>query len=197
MPLRRQWEARFALPVFVENDPTPAAMGEYYFGIARHVGDFIYLSTAVTGLGGGIVMDGPLYRGSSGYAGEIGHLTLDPHGELCGCGKRGCWETFLDVRRIIAQVRAALATDCEAAGPGDGTPRAPSLLCALAAGRPEQLTFDQIAVAARAGDELALDAMRRVAEALGAGIANLANIFNPRLVVVGGFFAPFATCSFP
>ena len=197
VPLRQQWEARFGLPVFVENDANAAAMGEYYFGIARHIGDFIYLSTAVTGLGGGIVMNGQLYRGSSGYAGEIGHLTLDPHGELCGCGKRGCWETFLDIRRIIAHARAALADGCGAAEPGDSPAQAVSLLCAMTAGRPERLTFDQIVTAARDGDDLALDALRHVAEALGAGIANLANIFNPRLVVVGGFFAPFCDLLIP
>lgn len=197
VPLRQQWQARFALPVFVENDANAAALGEYYFGIARSVQDFIYLSTTAVGLGGGIVTNGQLYRGGSGYAGEIGHVTLDPHGELCGCGRRGCWETFLDTRRIIAHVRVALAESRQLVGPGDGAVQANSPLAAMTAGDPEGLTFEQIVAAARAGDGLALDALRHVANALAAGIANLANIFNPRMVVLGGYFSPLADLLIP
>jgi predicted NBD/HSP70 family sugar kinase len=92
VPLRLMWSQRFDLPIFVENEANAAALGEYYFGAARGVNSFIYLSAGI-GLGGGVLIDGKLFRGSNGYAGEVGHMTVDPEGELCGCGKRGCWET--------------------------------------------------------------------------------------------------------
>ncbi|MBN1262438.1 MAG: ROK family transcriptional regulator [Anaerolineae bacterium] len=169
----RRWAGRFSAPVFVENEANAAALGEYFFGVARAVRNLIYLSAGV-GLGGGILLNGKLFRGSGGYAGEIGHMTVDPGGDLCGCGKRGCWETLVGPRAIVRRVRAAL----------DSAPA--SLIRELAAGDLERLTVGVVVQAAEAGDPLALAALRDTGEYLGVGIANLINVFNPEMVVLGG-----------
>ena len=102
----REWSERFELPVYVENNANAAAIGEYYFGAARDVSDFIYIG-GEPGIGGGIVVEGELLRGRSGFAGEIGHMTVVPDGELCTCGKRGCWETVVGPQAVIADYQPA------------------------------------------------------------------------------------------
>ncbi len=171
-PLAEMWTQRFDLPVFVENDGNAAALGEYYFGAARGHNTFIYLSAGV-GLGAGIVLDGKLYRGSQGYAAEIGHMTIDPKGELCGCGKRGCLETVTGPRAVVRSVHQALDRG------------RPSL---LRSDRPasEVITFDMIVEASRQGDQVARQALIQAGRMLGLGVANLVNIFNPEMIVLGG-----------
>lgn len=173
VPLRLIWSQRFALPVFVENEANAAALGEYYFGAARGVDNFIYLSAGI-GLGGGLMIDGKLFRGSLGYAGEIGHTIVDPEGELCGCGLRGCWETQVGPRAVLRRIRQTLAA---------GTS---SVLSELSEGDLDRLTMDHIVQAARRSDSVALTALNGVAESLGLGIVNLIHIFNPELIVLGG-----------
>jgi glucokinase-like ROK family protein len=173
VPLRLMWSQRFDLPIFIENEANAAALGEYYFGVARGVDSFIYLSAGI-GLGGGVMIDGKLFRGSSGYAGEVGHMTVDPDGDLCGCGKRGCWETKVGPRAVLRGVRKILA---------DGMP---SLINDLAGGNLNQVTFDIVVKAARSKDPVALEALQSVGEYLGIGVVNLINIFNPELIVLGG-----------
>jgi len=172
VPLRALWEDRFALPVFVENEANAAALGEYYFGIAQHVQNLIYLSAGV-GLGGGIMINGNLFRGSSGYAGEIGHMTVDPHGLLCGCGKRGCWETLVGPRAIVRRVKEKVENDDD-------------VLARLADGSSSLVDVSGVVRAAEDGNEAARTALEEVGEQLGIGIANLVNAFNPQLVVLGG-----------
>ena len=94
VPILEILSRRFDLPVYLENEANAAALGEYYFGNAFEVKNLIYLSAGV-GLGAGILVGGKLFRGSQGYASEVGHITFDSNGELCGCGKKGCWETFV------------------------------------------------------------------------------------------------------
>ena len=173
VPLRLMWSQRFDQPIFVENEANAAALGEYYFGVARGVENFIYLSTGI-GLGGGVLIDGKLFRGSSGYAGEVGHMTVDPEGELCGCGKRGCWETKVGPRAVLQRVRKILL---------NGTP---SITSDLAGGDLNRITFDIVVQAARSGDPVALEALQDVGKYLGIGVVNLVNIFNPELIVLGG-----------
>jgi glucokinase-like ROK family protein len=176
LPLRRMWSQRFGLPVFVENDANAAALGEYYFGVAREVKNFIYLSTGV-GLGGGIVLDGKLFRGHSGYAGEIGHTMIEPNGLPCGCGRRGCWETLVGPRAIVRQIQVTLQHG------------ATSLIRDLAQHDLDNVTFEQIVAAAESGDAIALSALYTSAKWLGVGIANLVNVFNPEMVVLGGILS--------
>jgi len=173
VPLRALWSQRFGLPIFVENEANAAALGEYYFGVARDVKNFLYLSAGV-GLGGGIILNGQLFRGSHGYAGEIGHMTLYPNGIRCGCGKIGCWETVVGPRALIRRVQHDVENG------------ASSLVQTLVSGDLAAITVATIVEAANAGDATALAALADVAHHLGVGIANLVNIFNPSLVVLGG-----------
>jgi glucokinase-like ROK family protein len=173
VPLRLMWSQRFDLPIFVENEANAAALGEFYFGAARGTDSFIYLSAGI-GLGGGVIIDGKLFRGSDGYAGEVGHMTVEPGGELCGCGKRGCWETKVGPRAVLSRVRQTLANG------------APSIITDLAGGDLDRVTSDIVVKAACLGDSVALEALQDVGKYLGIGVGNLINIFNPELIVLGG-----------
>jgi glucokinase-like ROK family protein len=154
VPIQDILHRRFRIPIYVENEANAAALGEYLFGAARGVDNFIYLSAGV-GLGGGIVLDGKLFRGSYGYASEVGHMTFDAGGELCGCGKRGCWETFVGPRAVERRVRRTLRTGAE------------SIMREMAGGSLENITFDNVLKAAEQNDEVALAALSEVGRYLG------------------------------
>ncbi|NMB55040.1 MAG: ROK family transcriptional regulator [Leptolinea sp.] len=173
IPLTNLWAQRFNLPVFVDNEAKAAALGEYYFGAARGEKNFIFL-TAGVGLGAGIMIDGKLFRGSHGFASEVGHMIVEPGGELCGCGKRGCWETQVSPRAVIKHFKEVLKR-------GE-----PSTVLDVAEDSCENTTFEMIANAASKGDLAAITAMQEVGERLGFGIANLVNVFNPDMVILGG-----------
>ena len=164
---------RCQLPIFVENEANAAALGEYFFGAALGVENFIFLSAGY-GLGSGIVLDGKLFRGSYGYASEVGHVTFDARGETCGCGKRGCWETFVGPRAVERRVQRTLRTGAE------------SIMRSKAGGDIERISFDIVLEAASEGDEVALSALHEIGRYLGIGMANLINIFNPEMIVLGG-----------
>jgi glucokinase-like ROK family protein len=173
IPLRLMWNQRFHLPVYIENEANLAALGEYYFGVARGLDHFVYLKTGI-GLGGGVMMHGKLFRGGHGFAGEFGHMQRDPQGELCGCGRRGCWETQVGPRAVLRRIKNALHETPTMPRP-DGT-----------ADDLSNLTFAMVVDAALNGDPLCCQAIEEVGVNLGRGIADLANIFNPELVVIGG-----------
>ena len=175
VPLRLIWNQRFHLPIYIDNEANLSALGEYYFGIARNVDNFIYLTSDI-GLGGGIMIDGRLFRGGHGYGGEIGHMQRNPQGELCGCGRRGCWETQVGPRAVLSRVKKEFETHHDQ-----------SLLDACS-GNLENLTFDIVVKFALSGDLICLQAIEEVAVNLGVGIADLVNIFNPDLIVIGGAF---------
>ncbi|HVP20613.1 MAG TPA: ROK family transcriptional regulator [Anaerolineaceae bacterium] len=177
IPIRLIFSNRFQLPVFVENEANSGALGEYFYGAARGKDDYIYLSTGI-GLGGGIMIGGKLFKGSNGYAGEIGHTTIYEGGEICGCGSRGCWETYVGPRYMIRRIRQTLE---------EGQP---SVINNLLNGDLNRLTVDTVVEAAKDRDQIALSALREVGGHLGVGISNLINIFNPELVVVGGALSP-------
>jgi glucokinase-like ROK family protein len=173
IPLQKLWVEKFALPVYVENEANAAALGEFYFGAAQGVDNFIYLSAGI-GLGGGVILNGKLFRGSRGYASEIGHMTIDPDGILCGCGKRGCLETLAGPRAVVEGVRETLKSGMV------------SSLSDIQNGGAGPLTFDAVVEAAQLNDPVALAALEEVGRVLGVGVANLVNIFNPDLIVLGG-----------
>jgi glucokinase-like ROK family protein len=173
VPFREKWTQRFEIPVFVENEANAAALGEYYFGVAHNVQNVLHLSAGV-GLGSGIIINGRLFRGSGGYAGEAGHMTIDPDGELCGCGKRGCWETVVGPRAIARRVRKALENGEK------------SQIPALVEDDLSRVNVEVVVQAAQAGDRAAKTALKEVGVQLGVGIANLVNLLNPELVVLGG-----------
>ncbi len=170
VPFRTTWQERFGLPVFVENNASAAALGEFYFGVARNVPNFLYVGAGV-GMGGGIVINGQLFRGRGGFAGEMGHMTLDPNGALCACGRQGCWETLVGPQAVVSQYRrrASVAAAQRIDVDGHG--------------------FEEIVAAADADDLAALAVMQDLGHYLGIGIANLVNIFNPQLVVLGGLYS--------
>jgi glucokinase-like ROK family protein len=173
IPIRDDLAKHFDCPIYVENEANAAALGEYYFGAVRNVKDFIYLSAGI-GLGSGIVIGGKLFRGMFGYAGEAGHMTLDVNGELCGCGKHGCWETFVGPRAVERRVQSSL------------TSGAKSIMTDMVKGDIRNIVFDDVLKAAKMGDQTAMDALAKVAFYLGIGIANLVNLFNVEVIVLGG-----------
>lgn len=176
VPLRLMWNQRFHLPLYVENEANLGALGEYYFGVGRDVDNFIYLSSGV-GLGGGVIINGKLFKGGHGFAGEIGHIQRDPQGEMCGCGRRGCWETQVGPRAVLQRVKRSIETDPD------------NTLVKYVNGDLNNLTFNQVVDCALQGDQLCRSAMEEVGKNLGKGIADLANIFNPDIVVIGGAFS--------
>jgi glucokinase-like ROK family protein len=173
VPVRTILQQKFDAPVFVDNEANLAALGEHYFGAAQGYQEVLYISAGV-GLGGGVVHDGQVCRGVTGMAGELGHMTMDPDGELCNCGNRGCWETLVSQRALFRRVRRAI-------GAGHA-----SQLTQAVNGDLDRLTVPLVADAARAGDAVALEALDAVGHSLGIGIASLVNALNPELVVFGG-----------
>jgi glucokinase-like ROK family protein len=171
VPLRSMLAAALQCPVFVDNEANLAALAEHYFGAARGFRDVLYISGAGIGLGGGIIHDGQIWRGASGIAGELGHMTMDCDGEPCNCGNRGCWETQVSQAALFRLVRRAI----------DGGRR--SVLSSVDA---QHLTLPMVVEAARAADSVALDALNTIGHYLGIGMASLVNVLNPELVVFGG-----------
>ena len=167
---------REALPgwqVWVGNDATAACWGEHERGSAKGARE-VLMVTLGTGIGGGIISGGRLLEGSHRYAGEFGHMVVDPHGPRCPCGKRGCWERFASGSGL-----GALGREMAIAG------EAPRLV-ALAGLDPESVKGEHVTTAAAEGDGPALEIMNRFAWWVALGLANLANALDPELIVVGG-----------
>lgn len=173
VPLLELLRARFAFPVYVDNEASIAAFGETYFGVARGARNVLYVSAGV-GIGGGLVLDGRLYPGGSGFAGEVGHMSLDPEGLECACGNRGCWETVASQAALFRRVH-----QCLAAGSS-------SSLARFQNGKREHLTIPIIVRAAQQGDPVAREALYDTGRSIGIGMANLVNALNPEMVVFGG-----------
>lgn len=174
MPLRAHLAEALGLPAALDNDANCAILGECWIGAARGV-RYVMGMTIGTGIGGGIVIDGTLYHGASDCAGEIGHMTIDLDGRRCGCGNYGCLEAYASgpaiALRAVEQIQSG----------------AVSALTALVHGDLTRVTAHTVYEAAQTGDSLAKEVVRETAHYLGAGLANLLNIFNPdRVVIVGG-----------
>jgi glucokinase len=163
-------ESALGRPAVVENDATAAALAEYRYGAGRSRGSrhLVYL-TISTGIGGGLVLDGRLYRGAAGNAGELGHLTIDWHGRPCTCGRRGCLEAYASGTNIAVRAREALES-------GE-----PSSLRSLPA-----ITARDVAVAAAAGDAVATRVWDETTDILGSAVATILDVFNPDVIVLGG-----------
>jgi len=154
----------FKLQVALENDGDAAALAEAGWGAGRNRSRLIYI-TVGTGIGGGIILDGQLYRGVDGAHPEVGHQVLDPAGPACSCGFRGCWESLAAGPGMVAWFESQL--------PNDYPHR-------------EGITAKQICDLARQGDEVALKAVEHEAFYLGLGLANLINLFTPDAIVLSG-----------
>ncbi|HEX6577633.1 MAG TPA: ROK family glucokinase [Jiangellaceae bacterium] len=173
--VRDQVVAATELPVVVENDANAAAWGEFRFGAAEDVDDMVCV-TVGTGIGGGLVLDGAVYRGAHGVGAELGHMRVVPNGHLCGCGNRGCLEQYASGRALVREARAlALAGSVFAAR-----------LLELAGGDPEKITGPMVTVAARDGDAAARELLTDLGRWLGEGLASFAAILDPAVFVIGG-----------
>ena len=174
-PLRDALVDRIGLPVTVENDANAAAWAEYRYGAAR--GERVVCCVTLgTGIGGGLVVSGVLYRGASGVACEWGHMVAVPDGRRCACGNRGCWEMYAS--------GTALARDARELA--EVSPVAAHRLLELVDGDPAALTGTDVTIAAREGDPAAVEIFTAMGRWLGRGIADLAAIIDPSVVVIGG-----------
>ncbi len=173
MPLRDRISSALGLPATLDNDANCAVFGEWWRGAARGV-DHVVGLTIGTGIGGGIVLHGDLYHGASDIAGEIGHMTIDSTGRRCKCGNYGCLEAYASGPAI-----AARAVEGMEAGADTALPR-------YVNGDLSKITAQVVYEAAHNGDEYALEVVRETAKLLGAGVANIINIFNPQVVVICG-----------
>jgi predicted NBD/HSP70 family sugar kinase len=157
---------RFTSPITVENEASLAALGEHFFGAASGLSEVLYISAGI-GVGGGLIVGGEVYRGSSGIAGEFGHMTIDLNGKQCACGKRGCWETLVN--------EAALFSEFKRLSPKNSRlPKSP----------PEMIAT--LLASARDGESRGIEAIRSLGEPLAVGIDSLTKGFDPKLVVLGG-----------
>lgn len=153
--LQQQLEERFGLPVTIDNEANAGAQGEQKYGAGRGIPNQIYVSVGI-GIGTGIILNKELYKGASGFSGELGHLSIEYGGKPCSCGNRGCWELYASENALLE--RAAL------------------------------LGFEnleELLLAATAGDERVIELIRSIGDYLGAGIANIVNVFNPNVVIIG------------
>jgi glucokinase len=172
VPIRRYLSDRMGVPAILEHDATAAAYGEFVYGAGRGCGNIVYL-TVSTGIGGGLVLDGRLYRGATGAAGELGHITIEANGPLCFCGKPGHVEGLASGRAIAGQAEAVLE-------------RGGSPLLARLAEEDGGLTAATVHRAADAGDPEAIRILRRAGYYLGIGLAAYVDIFNPEVIIIGG-----------
>lgn len=168
----------FGVESYLINDASAAALGEYKFGAgARYpVKNLVYL-TVGTGIGGGMILDGQLYLGSDGSAGEIGHTIIKVDGPLCKCGRNGCLESLASGWAVARDAVEYLKKGEE------------STILQFAGGKIENVTAAVVSVAAKQGDILAQRVIGNAANYLGVGLANIINIFNPELIIIGGGLA--------
>ncbi|MFW6180120.1 MAG: ROK family protein [Spirochaetota bacterium] len=174
-PFMKTMNRRLGVPVYAHNDVSATVLGELWYGAGAGRKNIIMASFG-TGVGGGIVINGELYAGSTGYAGEIGHMVTSVNGRPCACGMRGCWEEYASIRGILRTARELLAA---------GNGRSP--LAGLDSRG--ELTPAAVFEAAARGDPGAGEIVDAVARDTAIGIGSLINIFNPELFIIGGGIA--------
>ena len=170
-PIRDWLVEKWHTPVSLSNDAELGALGEWAYGAGRGIENLAYIKVG-TGIGAGLLIDGQIYRGATGCAGEIGHITLNPEGPQCSCGNHGCLEAYAGgraiARKAIEAIRAGKRTT-------------------LAEIQPVQsITSREVQAAGRRGDLLSQEIIREAGYYLGTAIASLVNLFNPSMVVIGG-----------
>ena len=156
--LGNKWQDKYQVQVITENDANASALGEYYFGAGKELDNFIYLSMDI-GVGSGIISKGHLFRGAGGYAGEIGHVTIDPDGALCSCGRKGCLETKVGRSVIVQNYRELSKID--------------------------EVNLEKIIQRGEAGDKFAKKIFEEAGEYLGLGIGHYVNLINPQGIILG------------
>src|SRR5438477_1948085 len=173
-PLRDEISRRVGLEATLDNDANCATLGEFWCGAAVGGTNVIGI-TLGTGIGGGLILEGKLYHGSSDVAGEIGHTSIDANGRRCKCGNYGCLEAYASGPAIAERAREALRGD-----------EAESIMISMVDGDQRKITAQTVYEASKRGDAIAREVVRETAHILGTGVANLLNIFNPDIVVLAG-----------
>lgn len=172
-PATIQFENIFDYPIFVENDTKVMALGEQAFGLAQGKENVLCLNIG-SGIGLGMILNGKLYKGNSGFSGEFGHIQVDPDGQLCYCGKIGCLETLASGTTMIKRARKEIT---------DG---ATTVIRTMVGGDFSKITIETVLQAAQHGDSFAIGLLASIGEHLGRGIAVLIHLFNPELIIIGG-----------
>ena len=172
-PIGEILEKEFHTPIFIDNNNNVMALGEAEFGIAQGVRNFVCINVGM-GIGSGIVINGELYRGETESTGEIGHTTVDYNGPKCSCGNYGCLE-------VMAAAPAIAKRAVKAVKEGKKT-----LISELVNSNLDEISAAIVAEAANKGDKLAQGIIEKTGEYLGTGIANIINLFNPQMVIIGG-----------
>jgi glucokinase len=175
-PIRENLRARLgdAIPVIIENDANCAALGEWWMGAGKDVGSLVMI-TLGTGVGGGIVLDGKLWRGADGFGGEVGHMTIYPDGAKCNCGNYGCLESYSSATAIRRMVKEILSDS-----------NSKTALSELVNDEDPGRMPEAVMKAALDGDRAALGIWEQFGTALGIGMASLVNILNVEMIVIGG-----------
>lgn len=163
-------EQKFNVPVFIDNEANAGAIGEKWFGLGKKATNFVYVSAGI-GVGTGIIINDELYRGSSGLAGEMGHMTIDMNGRGCSCENVGCWEEYASEKALFRYLKEQISEYSRG--------------FKMNLRNIEKMTVFEVVDAAKAGDPVAVSAFRWVGAHLGVGVASIINTFNPDLVVIG------------
>jgi glucokinase len=177
IPLLATLRKHFQCEIFIDNEANLAAFGEQLFGSAKGCDEVLYVSLG-RGLGGGIVLNGNIFNGASGIAGEFGHMTVRPDGLLCSCGNYGCWETEVNQAALVRHLKEIKGTK-------------------NTAGNDSDYSIGEIVKDAARGDAQTLEALTRIGRQLGIGMASLLNALNPQLIVFGGEFSAAAEYILP
>ena len=175
-PLKRILEANLKVPVLVDNDVNVMALGECRFGAGRGATNLVCIPLG-TGVGGGIIIDGSLYRGSAFSAGEVGHMPLKEEGLPCGCGSYGCLERYVGNRYIVDEIKGIIRGG------------RPTIIKRLVKGDLSAITPEIISKAALKGDRLSMDFLAKVGKRIGTTLSGIVNLLNPELIIIGGGMA--------
>lgn len=173
LPVRDMLQNEFGMPCVLEDSVRACAIAEKAYGLGRDLKDFIYIEIGI-GIGSGIFLQGTLYRGAGGSAGEFGHITVDENGPLCSCGNTGCLEAVASCAAVIQSVRRAMEKGVD------------SKIRDLAGGDLERVSVELIAQAARENDSLAFRVLEEAVAHIGTGLANMVNLLNPKVLIFGG-----------
>jgi glucokinase len=174
-PLAKEIAGVYSVPVKVDNDANSAAFAEARWGAGRNYKNIFYV-TIGTGIGTGIILDGRIYHGRTGAAGEGGHVSIDYRGPRCFCGKLGCIEILASGPAIAKRARAKLSSDASRS----------SVLLQLAKGNPEFVTTEMVGKADAAGDPVASETLRETIDLLSLWLGNMVDVLDPEAIIIGG-----------
>ncbi|MEW6381112.1 MAG: ROK family protein [bacterium] len=176
VPLKLIMENKLPYPVFLDNDANAFAYGEKWVGVGKNVQSMVCM-TLGTGVGGAIILDGRLWHGFDGMAGEVGHMTVEPNGLKCNCGNYGCLESYASASAVVRRIKLAIQSGM------------PTTVMDQVGGDQEKITSTLVYQSALEGDSLARQIMKETSMYLGIGIANLINLLNPEMIIIGGGLA--------